>query len=271
MEKIIYFLNGPIIPLAIVILGVICFFVIYSKENKRVNKLREDVQQKINPENEVKHEMVFFNADGTRAPMCGNGIRCLSKFLYDTGLQTEKEYKIDTLSGIMNINVISFEPYRVCINLGSPIFDSKKIDIDTDEETYLNKVIKVNNKEFNVSCVYMATHHLVTIVDSIENVEEKDGYGLCNYPQFTKKINVNFVEIIDRDNIKLKTYERGVGFTKACGTGGAASYVILKGLDLINDKIKNHLEYGILEYEKNGNDIIMTGPSELICNNIKTY
>ena len=94
---------------------------------------------------------------------------------------------------------------------------------------------------------------------------------MCFYEKFTKQINVNFVEIIDRENIKLKTYERGVGFTKACGTGGAASFVVLMSKNLIENHVKNHLEFGVLKYNIIDEEIYMTGPSEKICSNIKFY
>lgn len=220
---------------------------------------------------DIKYEMVFYNADGSRAPMCGNGIRCFCKFLYDEKLEVRESYKVDTLSGVMHVKVESFEPFYVTINLGKPDYSVKRLDIDFNEDKFIDQNIEVNGKIFNVSCVYMATHHLVAIVDNIDLVTEEDGRGLCFYEKFTKQINVNFVEIIDRENIKLKTYERGVGFTKACGTGGAASFVVLMSKNLIENHVKNHLEFGVLKYNIIDEEIYMTGPSEKICSNIKFY
>lgn len=213
------------------------------------------------------YEMIFYNADGSRAPMCGNGIRCFCKFLYDNKLVLDSEYNVYTLSGIMKVKVTSFDPFMVCINLGKPIYSCNHLSIDSEKEVFLDEDILLD-KIYNVSAIYMATHHLVTIVDNIDDVTEKMGEGLCKHPVFKKQINVNFVEVIDRENIRIKTYERGVGFTKACGTGGAASFAILYSKGIVDDKIKNHLEYGVLSYEKKGDEFLMTGPSELICDNI---
>lgn len=213
------------------------------------------------------YEMIFYNADGSRAPMCGNGIRCFCKFLYDQKLVLDSEYDVYTLSGIMKVKVASFEPFRVCINLGKPDYSCEKLSVDSTKEVFLDEEI-VLDKTFTVSAIYMATHHLVVIVDNINDITEKDGAGLCKHPVFKKQINVNFVEVIDYENVRIKTYERGVGFTKACGTGGAACFAILHNKNIIGNKMNNHLEYGVLLYEKKGDEFLMTGPSELICDNI---
>ena len=210
---------------------------------------------------EKEYEMVFYNADGSRAPMCGNGIRCLARFLYDKKLVCDKEYDIETMSGPMHICVESFDPYYVTINLGKPDYSTKRLDIISDEETFLDKDVFVNGKTFNVSCYYMATHHLVTSVDDLDLITEKDGKELCFYKQFSKQINVNFLKQIDRENALVKTYERGVGFTKACGTGGASCFHYLKQKGLIENSLTVHLEYGVLKYFEKDGDIFMTGPA----------
>ena len=202
---------------------------------------------KFREDENIKYEMVFYNADGTRAPMCGNGIRCFCKYLYDEKIELGSKFDVYTLGGIMSVGVESFDPYMVTINFGKPDFSTLKLDIDYFDDKFVNQIVNVNSKEFVVDCVYIGTHHLVTVVDSIDSISEQDGYELCNYEKFLKKMNVNFVEIVDKENIKVKTYERGVGFTKACGTGGGACFVVLNNKGLVANKITNHIEYGILK------------------------
>lgn len=218
-------------------------------------------------------EMIFYNADGSRAPMCGNGIRCFSKYCLDEGLVSGNEFYINTIPGLMKINVISFEPYVCKVNLGKPHFESSLLDIDTDKETFLNEEITYFDKEEKkiiADAVYMTTHHLVVLVDDLDKtVNSNLGDILCHHPLFKKGMNVNFVEVIDRDNIKMKTFERGVGWTLACGTGASSAYVILKMRKLCNDKINIHLEKGTLAITSINDEIIMEGPVVSIAKGIE--
>lgn len=215
-------------------------------------------------------EMVFYNADGSRAPMCGNGIRCFSLYCLDKGLVNGDIFSIDTLSGEMLVEVKQREPYICKVCLGEPIFSSKKLDIDTKEETFLDQELNLEKYgKVNVSAVYMATHHLVVLVDDLdEAINSTLAYELGSNKVFTKGINVNLVQIIDRDNIKMKTFERGAGWTCACGTGASASYVIMRLKDLCNEKVKIHLQYGQIEVSSIENKIYMEGPSVCIASNI---
>ena len=206
--------------------------------------------------------MIYYNADGTIAPMCGNGIRCFTRFLYDLGLIKEHMVKIHTLGGIMEVLITSIDPFMVKVNLGKPCFSPTKLDIDTNKTQFINEVISIDNEEAIVSCVFLGTHHAVTFVNEI--TETDLGYKLCHYHQFTKQMNVNFVKVIDRNNIFVKTFERGVGWTKACGTGASSSYVIAKLLGMVDNKVKCHFEGGEVSLDINQDMIIMEGPVEVI-------
>lgn len=207
-------------------------------------------------------EMVFYNADGSRAPMCGNGIRCFTRFLYEIGLITTDVVKIRTLGGIMTTGITSLNPFMVKVNLGKPNFSSKILDINTLKEKYINETIKVDERDVVVSCVFLGTHHAVIFVDEIK--ETLLGEAICHYPLFTKQINVNFVKVIDRKNIFVKTYERGVGWTQACGTGANSSYVISKLFNLVDNVVTCHFAGGEINVWTEDEMIIMEGPAEVI-------
>lgn len=217
-----------------------------------------------------KIKMHLYNSDGSIAPMCGNGIRCFSHFCIDNGLVETREFNVETMSGIMKIYVESRDPFYCKVSLGIPCFSAKKLDIDTQKEEFLDETLIVDGKSIKVDAIYMATHHLVVIVDNLEEaiksgVAEKLGQNKI----FKKGINVDLVEILDNKNIKMKTYERGAGWTLACGTGASAAYVILKGKNLCYEEVNVHLEYGILKISSFNNEVFMSGPSVCIAKNIE--
>lgn len=224
---------------------------------------------RIDEEKEI--EMLFYNADGSRAPMCGNGIRCFAYFSLQEKLIDSEEFEVNTLAGKMGIKVLSREPFIGKINLGRPIFSSKVLDINTNKETFLNEIIMVNGWRIKVDAVFMATHHLVVIVEDLEEVINSDlGEKLAKHKIFTKGINVNFVQVIDNNRIIMKTYERGVGWTLACGTGASASFVILHQKGLCEDELTVQLELGELKIRYNDNkEVLMEGPAVWIARNIE--
>ena len=212
-------------------------------------------------------EMVFYNADGSRGLMCGNGIRCLSKFIIDEKLDEFKEgvLLIKTLSGV---RTVYFENGLYKVNMGKPDFNAKACGIMLDGE-YNKQVINYKEKEFVCTSCFMTVDHLICNVNNID-VSEEEGNYLCNYPLFTRKINVNFAKIINRDLIEIKTYERGVGFTKACGSGSTATFATFYKEGLVNKEVKIKLEYGELTISIDENsDIFMKGQAELIAKNIE--
>lgn len=199
-------------------------------------------------------EMIFYNQDGSRAPMCGNGIRCFADYVRKEKIRIADTFDVETLGGLMKVECINNE-YR--INMGKPLFDRNLLKINED--------IDIENIEIDnniIHSVFMGTIHSVVFCDHIDYEQVlSEGAKLCNHPLFTEKTNVNFVEIIDRDNIKVLTYERGVGITKACGTGCCASFVYANRFNKVNDEVKVHLELGVLTISKNEENIMMQGPA----------
>lgn len=215
--------------------------------------------------------MVFYNSDGTLAPMCGNGIRCFARYCILEGLVQGDEFDLDTMSGIMHVKVTNKDPFMCKVCLGKPDFSSKKLDIDTLNDTFLDQEIVLSDgKKIEVSAIYMATHHLVVVVNDLqEAINSNIPYELREHKIFKKSINVNLVQVIDRKNVKMKTYERGAGWTLACGTGASASYVILKKKNLIDNEITINLEKGQLKISSVDEDIYMEGPAVEIASSIE--
>ena len=210
--------------------------------------------------------MEFYNSDGSLAPMCGNGIRCFSLYCILEGVVNSNEFDIDTLSGVMHVKVTQKEPFMCKVCLGRADFSSKKLDIDTKEDTFLDQMIRIDSKRsVEVSAVYMTTHHLVVLVSDLgKAIKEGIAQKLQGNKIFTKGINVNLVQVIDRGNVIMKTYERGAGWTLACGTGASSAYVILKRKGLCDNEVTINLEKGKLKISSMGDDIYMEGPAEEI-------
>lgn len=212
---------------------------------------------------ECSLEMYFYNQDGSRAPMCGNGIRCMVRYAYDNAyIKSNEIIKILTLSGIREIIITSVDPFIVKVNLGKPNFNPIQLSIDSDKE-YINEIFPVTkDKNINLTAIYLGTHHSVTIVNSIEEANEL-GSLVCHHPFFKVGVNANFVIIQNRKNIFVKTFERGVGWTLACGTGASSSFTVLNMLDLVDDEVTAHFIDGKIKVSINKDkDILMEGPAE---------
>lgn len=180
-------------------------------------------------------KMRMFNSDGSEAEMCGNGIRCVGKFVYDKGLTTKTKVDIETLAGIktLNLNIKDQKVETVRVDMGEPILKPEKIPVRAVEEPVQNLKITAKDKEFTLACVSMGNPHAITLVKDVKNFEvEKYGSILEVASVFPNKTNVEFIEIIDKEHIKMRVWERGAGETLACGTGACATAVAcsIKGL-----------------------------------------
>lgn len=171
-------------------------------------------------------KMLMFNQDGSQAEMCGNGIRCVGKFVYDKHLTRKKELEIETLAGIKKLKLFTNEDdkvTKVMVDMGKPILSPSEIPVISDEEIVKNLKIKAIDKEFLFTCVSMGNPHAITFVDDIDNFDvEKYGKVLEVDSHFPKKANIEFIQVIDKSNIKMRVWERGSGETLACGTGASA-------------------------------------------------
>lgn len=206
-------------------------------------------------------EMIFYNADGTRAPMCGNGIRCFSRYLFDKGYQNKHVFDVITLAGVMKVFVKSLNPFLVQINMGKPLFGKKHIKSIENIDYY---ALTIHQQEYILHGVFMGTIHTVVFVDDIDQILKSDvGRIICNHSLFLEKTNVNFVQVIDEEHFIVRTYERGVGWTNACGTGACAAFVIGQKLNKCHKKVTVLLPYGELQISGE-DDIFMQGPATFV-------
>lgn len=213
-------------------------------------------------------KMNIYNLDGSQGNMCGNGIRCVGKFVYDKKLTSKEIITVETLSGIKTLE-LKIEN-NICIgarvDMGEPIFDS--IDFPKIESQKIKKVnIIANENSYELTLVSMGNPHAVVFVNDIEKIDiQKDGKMIENLSIFPNRINVEFIEVMDKENIKMRVWERGSGQTLACGTGACASTVAAYVNELTNSSVKVHLLGGELdiEYNTQDNHVYMTGPATTV-------
>ncbi len=213
-------------------------------------------------------KMKMFNQDGTEAEMCGNGIRCVGKFVYDKGLTNKTNLRIETLAGVkkLELHIKNAKVDTVTVDMGKPLLSAKDIPVISDEEVVKNLKIKAIDKEFIFTCVSMGNPHAITVVDNVDNFDvEKYGSVLEVDKHFPKKANIEFIEIVDRNTVKMRVWERGSGETLACGTGASAVCVACTLNNLVNEKedIRVKLLGGELTIKWDGN-VYMTGKARTV-------
>ena len=214
-------------------------------------------------------KMRMFNFDGSEAEMCGNGIRCVGKVVYDKGLTNKETEKIETLAGIkvLKLNVSNGKVETVRVDMGEPILEPKERPVDFDKEPVKGLKINAIDREFDFTCVSMGNPHAITIVENTNTFDiEKYGPALEIDEHFPKRSNIEFIEVIDENNIKMRVWERGAGETLACGTGACATAVACNINGLTNRKVNIELLGGTLEIEwdKETNHVFMTGPATIV-------
>lgn len=213
-------------------------------------------------------KMRMFNSDGSEAQMCGNGIRCVAKLAYELGLICEEITTIETLSGIktLKLNIVKGKVKTVEVDMGAPILEATKIPVSSSAKIEDKKVkaeVKVKNRKIELTCVSMGNPHAVTFVNDIKNFKVAE-YGpiLENADIFPEKANIEFVEVVDKNNIKMRVWERGSGETLTCGTGACSSVVASSLNGYTERKVNVQLLGGNLEIEwKPNNHVHMTGPA----------
>lgn len=211
-------------------------------------------------------KMRMFNSDGSEAEMCGNGIRCVGKFVYDKGFTSKTTVTIETLAGIktLKLNIKDKKVETVRVDMGEPILEADKIPVISKEEPVKNLELEAENRKFKFTCVSMGNPHAITIVENTKEFEvERYGKILEVDKAFPKKANIEFAQVIDKESIKMRVWERGAGETLACGTGACATAVACNLLNLTGRKVNIELLGGILniEWNENDNHIYMTGPA----------
>ncbi|HBM79831.1 MAG: diaminopimelate epimerase [Clostridiales bacterium] len=211
--------------------------------------------------------MFIYNSDGSLAEMCGNGVRCFAKYIYDRHLTDKTTVKIGTLDGLKEVQLIleNGNVAKAKVNMGTPRFETKNIPAVFNKNIILNEPVKIDSYSFNITSLSTGVPHTVIFVSSLpeDRYIKKIGPMVENYDIFPEKTNVNFVLVKNGNEFYMKTWERGAGLTLACGTGACASLAAC----VINEKTQNaaiaHVPGGdlFLEWDKSSNNIYMTGPA----------
>lgn len=211
-------------------------------------------------------KMRMFNSDGSEAEMCGNGIRCVGKFVYDKGLTNKTTITIETLAGIKTLilNTKDGKVETARVDMGEPVLEPCKIPVKSNENPVKNLKLKAEDREFTFTCVSMGNPHAITVVENTAKFNvEKYGKVIEVDKVFPKKTNVEFIEIVDKNHIKMRVWERGAGETLACGTGACATAVACSLNKLTQRHVYIELLGGTLEIEwsEKDNHVYMTGPA----------
>ena len=225
----------------------------------------------IGPSEVADFRMRIYNADGSEAEMCGNGIRCVAKYVYDHKLTDKTEITVESGAGIKTLKLFveDGKVAQVRVDMGEPILTPDLIPVVADGEKVIDEEIEVCGKIWKMTCVSMGNPHAVIFVDDVENFElEKYGPHFENHPRFPKRTNTEFVKVISRNEASMRVWERGSAETWACGTGTCATAMacILNGLT--DNKVLVHLRGGDLtiEYDEETNHVFMTGPATEVFN-----
>jgi diaminopimelate epimerase len=207
--------------------------------------------------------MEIINADGSYASMCGNGIRCFAKYVWEKSIVKKDIITIETGDGIKTakLDIKDNKVSGITINMGFPSFEPNKIPA-ASKEVIIDKSIKANDKEYIINTILMGVPHTV-ILGKLDDFEITEGKAIEKYVIFPQGTNVNFCEVVDECNIRVKTWERGAGATLACGTGCCASAVIANRICHTNKRVSVEIPGGSLTVEITNEGVLMTGPAEV--------
>lgn len=223
----------------------------------------------INPSKTADFEMEMYNADGSRGEMCGNGIRCVAKYVYDYGLTDKTQISVETLGGIkyLDLTVEDGKVSLVKVDMGKPELEADLIPIISEREQVIDEPIEVDGKEYHMTGVSMGNPHAVIYVDDVKGLDlEKIGPKFENHERFPKRINTEFVHCIDRQTVEMRVWERGSGETLACGTGACAVDVSSILNNLTDTQVTVKLLGGDLqiEWDREKDRVFMTGPATVV-------
>ena len=223
----------------------------------------------ISPSAIADFRMNIYNADGSQAEMCGNGIRCVAKYVYDYGLTDKTEISVETLAGIkyLRLQVENGKVASVEVNMGAPILEPKEIPVAVEESPVVNVPVEVKGKIYHMTCVSMGNPHAIIFMNNVKDLDiAAIGPYFENHTVFPKRTNTEFVEVLDRNTVNMRVQERGSDETLACGTGACATTVAC----ILNDKTENevtvHLLGGDLKirWDREANQVYMTGPATVV-------
>lgn len=223
----------------------------------------------IKPSDVADFRMDMYNADGSQSEMCGNGIRCVGKYVYDYGLTDKTSIAVETLAGIkyLDFQIEEGKVVTVTVNMGTPELVPANIPVRCEKESVIDEPIEVDGVTYHMTCVSMGNPHSVVFVEDTNTFPlEQVGPLFEQHAVFPNRVNAEFIQIIDRKTVNMRVWERGSGETLACGTGACASTVacILNGLT--EDEITLHLLGGDLKvrWDREENLVYMTGPAKVV-------
>ncbi len=220
----------------------------------------------IKPSEKADFFMDMYNSDGSRAQMCGNGIRCVAKFVYDKGLTDKKQLLIETPGGIKQLELSTWEGKvtHVTVNMGSPVLTPSLIPVISEKDRVINEPITVGDRQFHMTCLSMGNPHAVVFVsDTREVAIEELGPLFEHHRVFPERVNTEFIHVEDRKRITMRVWERGSGETLACGTGACASVVAC----ILNGYTEHEVTVALLggelkiRYDEKEDTVYMTGPA----------
>ena len=224
----------------------------------------------INPSDKADFEMEMYNADGSRGEMCGNGIRCVAKYVYDYGLTDKTTISVETLAGIkyLDLTVEDGKVVLVKVDMGKPMLRPEEVPVVSEKEEVIDEPITVDGQEYRMTCVSMGNPHAVVFIDQDvkEFPLETVGVKFENHERFPKRVNTEFVNVLDRHTAQMRVWERGSGETLACGTGACAVAVACALNGLTEDEVTVKLLGGDLQikWDREKNTVYMTGPAEVV-------
>jgi diaminopimelate epimerase len=210
-------------------------------------------------------KMRIFNADGSEAEMCGNGIRCFAKYCYENGIAPKQEFAVETLSGIKNVwlTLKNGEVSAVKVDMGAPNWERSSLPM-VGQGTCINENLDVNGEAYKVTCLSMGNPHCIIFVDKVEDFPvEQIGPKVENHKAFPKRTNVGFVQVLNHNELKVRVWERGCGETLACGTGTCAAVAAANKLGKVGNKVTVHVLGGDLQVEV-AKSLFLSGAAEKV-------
>ena len=220
----------------------------------------------INPSQQADFEMEMYNADGTRAEMCGNGIRCVGKYVYDHGMTDKTSITVESFGKVkyLDLTVENGKVVKVKVNMGKPELTAKDVPVVSVHEQVIDEEIIVKGKSYRMTCVSMGNPHAVVFMDDVEHLAiEEIGPYFENHERFPNRTNTEFVQVIDDSHVKMRVWERGTGETLACGTGCCATAVACVLNSLTGAHVTVQVLGGEIEiyWDQKENLVYMTGPA----------
>ncbi len=218
------------------------------------------------PSDKADFRMAMYNLDGSEGKMCGNGVRCIAKYVYDHHLTDKTQISLETLGGIkyLDLNIKDGKVETVTVDMGAPILTPSEIPVNIPKAQVVDEPVNIDGKEWRITCVSMGNPHAVVFVDDTASLKlEQIGPLFEKHPLFPEQVNTEFVHVIDRHTVDMRVWERGSGETLACGTGACATAMACILTGQTDNKVLVHLVGGdlLIQYDAEKNTVFMTGPA----------